>query len=150
MKFIVDRTVGKLGKCLRLLGFDVVSWLEGSWNEMVKKAGVEERVILTRNQKGREKAGGVPVVVIQNNNPRDQVAEVLDQLRLKPAAEGFFSRCLLCNEILLSIPKEKTEGKVPDFIYRAYDSFHVCPRCQRVYWPGTHLQRMKKELEKMV
>jgi uncharacterized protein len=150
MKFIVDRTVGKLGKCLRLLGFDVDSWVEGTRNEMAKKAIAEERVVLTRSRKIQEKAGGAPVVLIRNNNPRDQVAEVLSQLRLKPGEEYFFSRCLLCNEILLSIPKEKAEGKVPDYIYQAYDSFHVCPRCQRIYWPGTHWQKMKKELGNMV
>jgi uncharacterized protein with PIN domain len=52
----------------------------------------------------------------------------------------------MCNEILLSVSKEEVEGKVPDFIYRSYDSFHACPRCRRVFWPGTHLQRMKREL----
>jgi uncharacterized protein len=150
VKFIVDRTVGKLGKCLRILGFDVVSWPEGNRDGMVKKASAEERIVLTRSQKGQEKEGGVPIVSIRSNNPRDQVTEVLHRLRLTPGAEYFFSRCLLCNEILLFIPKEMAEGKVPDFIYQAYDSFHVCPRCQRIYWPGTHYRRMKEDLAKIV
>ncbi len=150
MKFIVDRTVGKLGKCLRLLGFDVISWVEGGWNEMAGKASAEERIILTRSQRGREKAGGARVVLIRNNHPRDQMAEVLGQLGLKPREDLFFSRCLLCNESLQPLPKENAEGKVPDFIYRTYDIFHMCPRCRRIYWPGTHYRKMKEELGKTI
>ncbi|MGC8809613.1 MAG: Mut7-C RNAse domain-containing protein, partial [bacterium] len=68
------------------------------------------------------------------------------KLSLKFAEENIFSRCLLCNELLKQLPKEEAEGKVPDFIFRLYDAFHSCPRCQRIYWPGTHWEKMKKEV----
>ena len=92
--------------------------------------------------------GDLRVVTIQANDPREQVKEVLEALQLRPEEERYFSRCLLCNEELESIAKEGVEGRVPDFIYQSYDTFHACPRCRRIYWPGSHLQRMKKELEK--
>ena len=87
---------------------------------------------------------------MEADSPREQVREVLAKTPLEPSEEKYFSRCLLCNEILLPVPKEEVEGRVPDFIYRAYDSFHACPRCRRVYWPGTHLQRMKKEVDRIL
>lgn len=86
------------------------------------------------------------VTVVETNDPREQVREVLTKLKLEPQEEQFFSRCLMCNEVLLAVSKEEAEGRVPDFIYRSYNSFHACPRCRRVYWPGTHLQRMKSEI----
>jgi uncharacterized protein with PIN domain len=147
MKFIADRTLGKLARKLRVLGFDAVYWGGGNLEGACQAALLEGRVLLTRSRKIREKSGDLRVLVIEANDPREQIRETLSKLQLQPAAEKFFSRCLMCNQDLLSISKEEAEGKVPDFIYRSYDSFHACPRCHRLYWPGTHLQRMKKEIE---
>ena len=133
MKFIVDRTVGKLGKYLRMLGFDVIYDPGGSREEMAARASNEERVILTRSRKNLGKGDPRGIRWVGSDNPRDQLAEVLGHFRLKPGANRFFSRCLFCNEELLPLAKERAEGKVPDFIYQAYDSFHLCPRCQRIY-----------------
>ena len=150
MKFIADRTLGKLARKLRILGFDAVYWGGGNLEGAFKTALMEGRVFLTRSRQIREKSGDLRVLVIEANDPREQIRETLSKLQLQPAAEKFFSRCLMCNQDLLSIPKEEAEGKVPDFIYRLYDSFHVCPRCHRLYWPGTHLQKMKKEMEETI
>jgi uncharacterized protein len=78
------------------------------------------------------------------------VREVLQKLRLEPREEELFSRCLLCNEELQPVAKGEVEGRVPDFIYRGYDSFHLCPRCRRIYWPGTHLEKMKREVGRIL
>jgi uncharacterized protein with PIN domain len=150
MKFLADRTVGKLVKLLRVLGYDVEYKPSANGPELARTAALGGRTFLTRNQRLRVEIGNLPVVWVQANDTREQLKEVLTQLDLKPDSDRFFSRCLLCNEELLAIPKEGAEGKVPDFIYRSYDSFHVCSRCKRIYWPGTHLQRMKKELERTV
>ena len=93
-----------------------------------------------------EKDLDLQVTVVETDDPREQVREVLTKLKLEPRQDQFFSRCLMCNEILLTVSKEEVEGRVPEFICRSYDSFHACPRCHRVYWPGTHLQRMKNEI----
>ena len=103
-------------------------------------------MLLTRSRRVPEKGTSLQVTVVEGDNPREQIREVLARLKLEPPADQFFSRCLKCNELLLPVSKEDAEGRVPDFIYRSYDSFHACPRCRRVYWPGTHLQRMKQEL----
>ena len=147
MKFIADRTLGKLARKLRALGFDAVYWGGGNVEGAFKTALAEDRVLLTRSRKIQGKSGDPRVLVIEADKPREQIRETLSKLHLHPAAGKLFSRCLICNQNLLAISKEEAEGKVPDFIYRFYDSFHVCPRCHRLYWPGTHLQRMKKEME---
>ena len=146
MKFLADRTTGKLARKLRALGFDVVYRGGGPVEEAAEVASTEGRMFLTRSRRLPEKGGDLRVTVIEADDPREQLREVLTKLKMEPSAGQFFSRCLMCNEILLSVSKEEVEGTVPDFIYRSYDSFHACPRCRRVFWPGTHLQRMKREL----
>ena len=107
-------------------------------------------MFLTRSRRLEGKDGNLQVTVVEADEPREQVREVLAKLNLQPAEREFFSRCLMCNENLLPVSKEAVEGRVPDFIYRSYDSFHICPRCRRVYWPGTHLERMKKDMVQAV
>jgi uncharacterized protein with PIN domain len=150
MKFIADRTLGKLARKLRALGFDTVYWRGGKLEEAAKVAAVEGRVLLTRSRRVQKGGEGLQVLVVETNDPEGQIHQVLSDLKLRPAADQIFSRCLMCNEALLPVPKGEVEGRVPDFIQRSYDSFHICPRCRRIYWPGTHFQRMKKEMAKTI
>jgi uncharacterized protein with PIN domain len=150
MKFIADRTLGKLARKLRVLGFDAVYWREGNLEGAFKTALSEGRLLLTRSRKIREKFREFQILVLEANDPREQLRETLAKLHLQPEAGEFFSRCIVCNQELRPIPKEEAERKVPDFIYRSYDSFHVCPRCHRLYWPGTHLEGMRKEMEETI
>ncbi len=150
MRFVADRTVGKLVKILRLLGYDVRYISEGIQEDSLRGMKEEGRVLLTRSRRQAEAIGDLKIVTVQAHLPREQVKEVLEALRLRPTEEHYFSRCLLCNEELKAISKAEAEGKVPDFILQSYDRFHTCPRCGRIFWPGSHLQRMKRELKKIV
>ncbi len=151
MKFLADRTTGKLARKLRALGFDVVYRGGGQLEEAARVASAEGRMLLTRSRRLPNKGLNLQVTVVETDDPWEQVREVLTKLKLELQEDQFFSRCLMCNEILLTVfKKEEVEGRVPDFIYRTYGSFHVCPRCRRVYWPGTHLKRMKSEIAQSV
>ena len=146
MKFIADRTLGKLARKLRTLGFDAAYWRGGDLAGAAETARAEGRLLLTRSRKILEKSSGLDFLVVEANEPREQLREVLAKLSLKAEEEKFFRRCLLCNEELRPIEREEAAGRVPDFILQRYDIFHACPRCRRVYWPGTHYERMKKEM----
>jgi len=146
MNFVADRTLGKLARKLRILGYDALYWRGGNLGGAMDAARSEGRVLLTRSRKIREKAEGLNVVIVDADDPKDQLQEIIQKLSLKAKEEKFFCRCLLCNEELQPLDKEEAEGRVPDFILQAYQIFHSCPRCRRVYWPGTHYERMKQEM----
>jgi uncharacterized protein len=149
MKFVADRTLGKLVRKLRTLGFDALYWRGANLGGAVEAARFEGRVLLTRSRKIREKPEGLDMVVVEANAPGDQLREVVQKLSLEAKGEKFFRRCLLCNEELRPLDREEAEGRVPDFILQAYKAFCACPRCRRVYWPGTHYERMKQEMGRM-
>lgn len=146
MNFIADRTLGKLVRKLRILGFDTLYWRGGNLSGAMQAAISEGRVLLTRSRRMSEKPGDLQLLVVAANDPVEQIREIIAKLHLEAKADHFFCRCLLCNEELRSIVKEEAEGKVPDFIYQSYEVFHMCPRCRRIYWPGTHYERMQKEM----
>jgi hypothetical protein len=150
MKFLADRTTGKLAKKLRALGFDAAYWGGGPVEEAARAALTEGRMFLTRSRRIPAVGKDLQVTFLEANDPREQVREVLQKLHLRPSDELYFSRCLLCNEELHPVTKGEVEGRVPDFIYRNYDSFCLCPRCRRVYWPGTHMDKMKEEVGRVL
>ena len=38
-------------------------------------------------------------------------------------------------------------GAVPDYIYETASDFRKCPECARVYWPGSHREKMIDKLK---
>ena len=83
--FLVERTLGRLARWLRLLGWDA------RLTERVPPAGRKGWVVLSRRRALAAKPG---VLVVESDLLDDQLAQVLDELGLKLQPENFFSRCL--------------------------------------------------------
>lgn len=136
--------LGRLCKYLRICGIDTAYSNEGM--KILISAKKENRIILTRNTILRGKEG---IFFIEMNDPIIQLKRVITQFNLKDKM-SFFSRCLLCNELLFFIEKEKIHNRVPYYTYKNFDEFAECPNCKRVYWKGSHYQKMLNDIEKML
>jgi uncharacterized protein with PIN domain len=149
MKFIVDRTLGKLAKELRMLGFDTIYFRSDDTHQLFHLAREEGRTILTRNTKLLPKRPEDRVITITEDKPSLQIKELIQEGHISVEKDNLFSRCLLCNAILDDITREKAEGKVPDFIFHQQKAFYQCPQCGRIYWPGTHHKNMETKLKEL-
>jgi uncharacterized protein with PIN domain len=58
-----------------------------------------------------------------------------------------FSRCTRCNAAIEALPRALAEPLVPPRVAARHAEFWRCPRCGRIYWAGTHLNRMRRTLE---
>jgi hypothetical protein len=147
-RFSVDRTLGKLVKWLRILGYDTLSEPGIADPEFIGRAAREGRIALTR--KRRWGGTGVPegVVVLTADRVRSQVGEVLERLDLHPDPAGRLTRCLRCNSPLEEAGREEITALVPLYVPQRYDRFFRCPACGGVYWPGTHRQRIEEEIRR--
>ncbi|MBF0551291.1 MAG: Mut7-C RNAse domain-containing protein [Deltaproteobacteria bacterium] len=145
MKFLAERMLGRLAKWLRILGYDTVLEgrpdMEANLEELEKED--EPRVILTRR---RKKPGPSQAYLLHSDDPMEQLKEVVVTFRLTVDEAGIFSRCSVCNRALVAVSRAEVVGQVPDYVLAGHGTFHRCPRCGRVYWPGSHLDRMKKWL----
>jgi uncharacterized protein with PIN domain len=150
MTFIVDKTLGKLAKWLRILGYDTFYWRFDDPEEIWRRARDEGRTLITKDttlyKKGK---GSSEALLIREDNPFRQLREVVHHFRLPVKKERLFSRCLACNVPLEAIDAEETKGKVPDYIYQNHQEFSCCPSCGKVYWAGTHYQRMTEVVERL-
>jgi uncharacterized protein with PIN domain len=138
--------LGTLAKWLRILGYDTLFDPVLDDHQLVRLARADGRVLLTRD---RELAGrrGVRTVLVASEQLDDQVRQVLRDLGLE--ADRSFSRCPVCNEALETIDREAAQARVPAYVAQAHKQFKHCPTCRRVYWRGSHWQRMVERLSRL-
>ena len=148
MKFLLTRELGRLAKWLRILGFDAEYFSANNFSSLIIQALRDERIILTRNHRLPE-ARGMRIILIQSETIKEQIAEVLKVLKIKPDSEAMFTRCILCNTELIDIEKEEVKDKVPEYVFKTQEDFITCPKCKRIYWQGTHWGNVIKTLEEI-
>jgi uncharacterized protein with PIN domain len=149
-RFVVDMTVGKLAKWLRALGFDTAVYPGRDLHRLVQLSRRENRVIVTRNRQLEAKLFLGNILILKENEADRQIAAVIRAMKIHVLSQRFLSRCLGCNELLETVPRESVEGKVPEFVFHAHEVFHRCPACEKIYWEGTHPTNMKRRIEKIL
>jgi len=151
-KFIVDLNVGKLAKRLRMMGYDTV-FINGLDDpELVRIALREGRILLTRDtgilRRRIVSTGKVKALLIDEGDVRTQLRQVVSTFNLEADSRPF-TRCMECNEPLVSREKDEVREMVPPYVFATQDQYMQCPKCQRIYWRGTHWQRMNHEIQGM-
>jgi len=139
--------LGRLAKWLRVLGYDTVFSPSLDDPELACIARAEQRVLLTRDT-ALARRKGLRAVLIRSDQPREQLLQVVTELD-KPLAGATLSRCLRCNSALLDVSREVVAGLVPPYVLATQTAFRRCPRCGRVYWRGTHWQRMQERIREL-
>lgn len=141
--------LGKLAKELRMLGYDTIYYRGQEAHQLIRVAREQNRTILTRNTKLIPKRPEDHMIRVSEDDPFLQLRELLQKGHISLNEDNLFSRCLLCNDPLDEIPHEEAKGNVPDFIFYQQREFFRCPQCQRIYWQGSHLEKMQKKVEEL-
>lgn len=145
MRFVADDMLGRLARWLRLLGYDVIYPAPARDAQLLRLAQAEDRVLLTRDRGLAERFSGRKVLV-ESGNLWEQLRQVVTELGLE-VGKGFLTRCALCNEPIEPISKEEVRDLVPPYVFCTHGKFARCPKCGRVYWEGSHVERMRMRLK---
>ncbi|RKY32230.1 MAG: hypothetical protein DRP74_03115 [Candidatus Omnitrophota bacterium] len=148
MKFLLTKELGRLARWLRILGFDSEYFNQERAGALIIKALRESRIIITRNHK-LPQARGIKTVLLRNEKIHEQLIETLGELHIKADKERMFSRCIICNHELEEVSKKSVRDKVPEYVFKTQENFVTCPRCNRIYWQGTHWGNVNTTLEKL-
>ncbi len=147
-KFIVDVNLGKLAQKLRLLGFDTLFENNYDDHEIVKITRWNNRIILTRDI-GILKYNAVKYGYwVRNTQPSEQVAEVVRKFNLTPAINPF-SRCTICNGILVPVDKNQIADKITPQTYQQYDEYTQCRNCGKIFWKGSHVKKIEAWIKQL-
>jgi hypothetical protein len=144
IRFAVDRMLGRLAKMLRLLGYDTLYANDMTQLRAFAESG--ERLVLTRGQKAQRFPHLKNVLSLKSEYPPEQLREVVERLGLD-THWGIWTRCTLCNAPIERVEKAKVEALVEAKIFRLYEEFYVCAGCGHVYWRGSHVDRILRNLE---
>jgi hypothetical protein len=128
-----------------MLGYDALYRNDFTDDEIASVSVAEKRILLTRDR-GLLKIGRIDRGYwVRSAEPLDQVREVLARFDLARSAAPF-SRCLECNGEIRPASREEVSGCVASEIASRVDDFSACSRCGRIYWKGSHYDRMARAI----
>ncbi len=145
-RFVLDVHLGKVAKNLRMLGFDTIYENNLDDAEIIDIAEREERIILTRDREllkhGRVSRG----YWVRSKKPDRQMMEILKRFDLKSQIKPFH-RCMSCNGEIKDVDKKEIEEQLEPKTRQYYDEFFICSNCRKIYWKGSHFDKMEQKIE---
>jgi len=141
-RFALDVHLGKLARLLRMVGFDAQYSNTIGDEALARLARAEKRIILSRDRGLLKRRTVTHGYLVRSAAPRKQLAEVLRRFDLTGNL-SMFTRCMECNLPLTRVDKASIAALLPVVVASTYSDFSRCPGCGRVFWRGTHWERMK-------
>lgn len=152
MKFLCDSMLGALAKWLRAAGYDTYYARQGtdvSDRTLTRKALEEGRVLLTSDggflERKPVRDGSVGFLRVPHLPVEEQLRLVVDRFDLPRRP----SRCMECNGELEVVPSGAVEGEVPPGVILDHEELFRCRGCGRVFWHGSHWERIGGRLEQV-
>lgn len=148
-RFILDNHLGKLATYLRILGFDCLYDPHLEDAGLAAAAHEQKRILLSRDRGLLMRREVVHGCWVRSKDPVEQARQVLQRYGLHDQVRLFY-RCLRCNQPLVPVSKEAVLHRLEPLTKKYYQEFQLCPACDRVYWPGSHYERMQQLIPKLL
>ena len=142
-RFVLDTHLGRLAAYLRMLGFDTLYRNDYEDEELARISSEEERILLTRDRGLLKRQAVSRGYCVRSTAVRQQLVEVVRRFDLFGSATPFH-RCMRCNGTLRPVRKEEIIDRLPPQTRESYSEFRVCTGCGRIYWKGSHYERMQR------
>lgn len=147
--FIIDVHLGKLAKLMRSLGLNVLYDKNIKSSEIGVLSTQTKRMLLTGDIALLKRRIIRRGYYIRSKKPEEQLKEVVHRFA-KNYSFSLFSRCLLCNEPVVKIEKEDILHRLLPNTKKYFDIFYYCHNCDKIYWRGSHYEKMKNLLDRVI
>lgn len=153
-RFILDVHLHKLARLLRLLGFDVDYLPRREDPELARISEIENRILLSRDRQLMMRRRVSRGLYVRSTDPEKQIVEVLDRLDLRDRCRPF-SRCIECNGAIGPfVPgppgAEEIAARIPPGVRSWCSEYYYCKTCGRIYWKGSHYEKLRRRVEKIL
>jgi uncharacterized protein len=152
-RFVVDIMLGRLARWLRAMGYDTrypgPTPCHAGDRQLLQIAGVEDRILITRDRMLARLAEPRDCL-IRAERLDEQLVETVECLGLHPREQDWLSRCLDCNSPLEGRPRAGVRGLVPEQVFATHAEFRSCPGCAKIYWAGSHTDRILERLARVL
>jgi uncharacterized protein with PIN domain len=144
--FVADGHLGRLSRNLRLLGFDVAYDQRADDRQLLDVMARQNRALLSRDRRLLMHAVVRHGYSPRSQNAEEQTIEVVRRFDLY-ALIAPFTRCLRCNVRLEDAAKADVIEKLEPLTKIHYEQFSRCTGCGRIYWSGSHFEKLKKRIQ---
>ena len=141
-RFVADAHLGALAHMLRMMGFDTLYDNGFHDDEIARIAAAQGRVVLTRDRDLLKRRDITHGCYVRSLEPQQQLREVFERLDLARSVRPF-TLCMSCNTPLHAVDKAQVEHLLPPRVRELYQRFSRCTACGRIFWEGSHWQRMR-------
>ncbi|WP_045222053.1 Mut7-C RNAse domain-containing protein [Desulfonatronum thioautotrophicum] len=146
--FLVDENVHRLAKLLRVVGLDAADCKGMGDSEIAAEAERSSRILLSRDHHLLKRSRVTWGRLVRSQQPWEQLSEILNLFGLKACLRPF-TRCVYCNCGLQARSKEEVLDRLEPLTKRYYDTFFECSECNRIFWPGSHHERLMDRLQSL-
>jgi hypothetical protein len=145
--FVCDAGLGGLARWLRAAGYPATWQPTVGDAELVQQALTTHAALLTTDslllqrrviQQAQIRAFWLPPIL----KICDQLELVFKEFRLRARAP----RCMPCGGELLRVDKQAVWSRIPPKTRLWINDYFVCTKCHRLFWQGTHWQRIRAQL----
>jgi len=142
LKFSAAPPLGRLCRWLRTLGFDCIYL--NSEEAPAPNESSPDRIYLTRHADTTRRH----VLFIGQDIVFDQLRAMALLVPIKGRCRPL-SRCIQCNVPLETAERVLVKQEVPEHVFLSHDRFSRCRSCGRVYWAGTHADRIHDRIMRL-
>lgn len=146
-RFVLDVHLGTLARRLGVLGLDVDYATDRDDVALARIAEEDDRVLLTRDRQLLMRSSIRHGYCPRSDDPDEQVLEVVRRFLTEDDLAPF-TRCPACNDELAAVAKEDVLDAIGPHTRATQDEFHRCPACDRVFWPGSHVDALAPLVER--
>ena len=148
-RFVADAHLGGLARLLRMTGFDTL-FDNGFHDDKVEALALAQgRIVLTRDRELLKRRRITHGCYVHALPPAEQLRELFNRLDLAASARPF-TLCLECNAPLHAVDKAQVAAALPPSVRDRHERFSRCDRCLRVFWEGSHWQRMRSMIDELL
>jgi len=147
--FVADVHLRRLARFLRLLGFDALHSSEADDATLIELSAGEGRVLLSRDRQLLKHGRLIHGYWVRSTDPVQQARETVRRFDLSDKARPF-SRCPVCNGELETVDKASVAQTIPPKTARWLDKYVQCAVCGKLYWRGTHFDRLESLVSRIL
>jgi len=145
-RFVIDVHLGRLAGYLRMLGFDCLYRNDYDDPTLAAISAAENRILLTCDRRLLMRKQVHYGYFVRARKPNQQLHEVLSHFALYEQVQPF-GRCMHCNGRIRAVAKKDIEQHLLEKTKKYHDEFFRCDSCHKIYWEGSHFDRMKRLIE---
>jgi uncharacterized protein with PIN domain len=146
--FFLEASLSGLAKWLRFMGYRVSLAEKKITPEVISNNQDKFFLITSPETASLLERHHLSYLLLPRGSLKQQLFFLIHKLNLKSSLS--LDICTLCGEKLISVKKEDFRERIPPKVWERYQDFNYCPKCDKLYWEGDHIKRLRKRFRALL